>query len=199
MALASSCIPPDHDHPLIRFSTFLTQKLFTAFVFRAQHIVRRLKHPNICAYVGVCIAAPRFSLVYEYLEHGSLSERLRHVPGTSLSTTKQRSCPGSSDSDRGGAGGGDLSPLGTATLLRVGEDVAEGMHYLHQVDILLKRACCRICCVVEARSRLSPHANRQMVSGACVSPSISVFRGYCSKCLETEKTVSHMACMGITF
>lgn len=181
------------------FLPFFMPKLSTVLLFRSQHIVRRLKHPNICAYMGVCVAAPRFSLVYEYLEHGSLSERLRHVPGTSLPTTK--SSPSSSDSDRGGDGGGNLLPLGTATLLRIGEDVAEGMRYLHQVSILLKRACCRSSCVVEARRWLLPRAKHiqigRMVSRACVSPTISVFRGDESKCLETGRAFPHMMCTGL--
>lgn len=40
-------------------------------------MVRGLKHPNICEYLGACIKKSSFSLVYEYLGHGTLSDRLR--------------------------------------------------------------------------------------------------------------------------
>lgn len=45
-----------------------------------QHVVRKLKHRNICEYMGVCISAPHFSLIYEFLEHGTLRDRLRNKP-----------------------------------------------------------------------------------------------------------------------
>lgn len=193
---------PQTTIPVHSVSALLIHTPFTAFLYHAQHIVRRLKHPNICAYMGVCIAAPWFSLVYEYLEHGSLSERLRRVPGAGLPTTKRRSSPSSSESDGGKGDGGEngrrnLLPLGTAALLGIGEDVAEGMRYLHQVSILLKRACCRRSCVAKARSWLSPYANRTTGLWRLRFTTNSCFRRLFARSASRQNVFSHVMCTGL--
>lgn len=48
------------------------------FILFLQRIVRELNHPNICGYRGFCVAAPCLSLVFEFLDNGTLGDRLRN-------------------------------------------------------------------------------------------------------------------------
>ncbi|CAN0458207.1 unnamed protein product, partial [Discosporangium mesarthrocarpum] len=80
---------------------------------REKEVVRGLKHPNICSYLGVCVDPPRFSLVYKFIDGGSLRDHLRR--------RSRRDGPGG----RGGL-------LGSVDLFRLGKETAEGMRYLHE-------------------------------------------------------------------
>lgn len=125
-----------------------------------QHVVRRLDHPHLCGYLGVCIAAPQFSLVYKFYEHGSLADRLRNKgtgnPSPLGAGAGKAAASGVCIGGSGGNGGSGtaLAPLGSAELFTVGQDVAEGMRYLHQVRI--PRAC---------RSRFCPHPDMSPSAG----------------------------------
>lgn len=109
--------------------------------------MRKLKHPSICAYQGVSIAASRLSLVYEFLENGTLGDRLRgnHCLRRSAANGAPRiganGCGNASGVSAFGAAAERssfrtplvLPPLGDADLLRIAEDVVGGMRYLHEV------------------------------------------------------------------
>ena len=57
-------------------------------VYVLQKIVRELNHPNICGYRGVCVAAPHLSLVFEFLDNGTLGDRLRNRRPQTIATPR---------------------------------------------------------------------------------------------------------------
>lgn len=53
--------------------------------------MRKLKHPNVCGYRGVCIARAHLSLVYDFIENGTLGDALRNGRrriGTDLNSSR---------------------------------------------------------------------------------------------------------------
>lgn len=85
-----------------------------------QHIVRKLRHPNVCGFRGVCVASPHHvSLVYDFLANGTLGDRLRDT-GRNV---------GVGDEDRRRP-----QRLRSAELVRIVKDVVDGMLYLHEVS-----------------------------------------------------------------
>lgn len=75
-------------------------------------MVRGLKHPHICEYLGACIKKSSFSLVYEYLGHGTLSDRLREK-SQRLRSRNSGICAVADPRDVGG--GSHISDAGIAT------------------------------------------------------------------------------------
>lgn len=148
-AVLFACVGMSGSETLVREALIATLLCGVCCTHSLQHVVRRLEHPNVCGYMGVCIAAPRFSLVYEFLEHGSLADRLHDTGlcggltmGGSFSLMDSGREDGGGGGGGGGGGAGDLFPLGHSALLKIAEDVAEGMRYLHQVmSVLLCIAC----------------------------------------------------------
>lgn len=74
--------------------------------------MRKLNHANICRYRGVCIASPRLSLLYEFLENGTLGDRLRNK------RTQNRAANGIGQppvggNGRGACGSANYSAMGT--------------------------------------------------------------------------------------
>ena len=51
---------------------------FLANFERERTIVRALRHPNLCRFYGVSISPGHYSLVYQFLEGGSLGGLLRN-------------------------------------------------------------------------------------------------------------------------
>lgn len=43
-------------------------------------VISKLRHPNVCLFLGVAVAPPTYCLVLEYLGGGTLFERLREAP-----------------------------------------------------------------------------------------------------------------------
>ncbi|CAM9821039.1 unnamed protein product [Pylaiella littoralis] len=116
---------------------------------RELHIVRKLRHPNVCGFRGVCTSSPplhHLSLVYDFLANGTLGDRLLRDAGGSGSGSGCAAANGDGDGVGGGGGGADggesgrrrrlQEPLRSAGLVRIVKDVVDGMLYLHEVGVL---------------------------------------------------------------
>lgn len=87
---------------------------------RELEVVRRLSHPNVCTFHGVCVEPPRYCLVFEFVERGTLADMLK----------EERK------GGKGGAGGAANKPSDWLELLRLATEVADGMRYLHSQGVL---------------------------------------------------------------
>lgn len=106
-----------------------------------QHIVRKLRHPNVCRFRGVCVASQpvhHLSLVYDFLANGTLGDRLLRDAGGS-----GNGCTTANGNGVGGFEGESRrrrrsqEPLRSADLVRIVKDVVDGMLYLHEVRYFL--------------------------------------------------------------
>ncbi|KAG5190485.1 putative serine/threonine protein kinase [Tribonema minus] len=89
---------------------------------RELDIVRRLRHRHVCRFYGAAVAPPLHCLVFEFIEGGNLAEYLRG---------------GSSGGDGGGGDGGAAAAAEQhREALRLAEQIAEGMAYLHARGVL---------------------------------------------------------------
>ena len=82
--------------------------VYLLFLF-LQKIVRELNHPNICGYRGVCVAAPRLSLVFEFLDNGTLGDRLRNRRRRSIAAPTSSHPPPLPPAGRGGSATGSAN------------------------------------------------------------------------------------------
>eukprot|EP00752_Nemacystus_decipiens_P008521 g7610.t1 len=112
-------LPPESDAPA---SFGSDRSVIVAEFERELNIVRKLRHPNICHFRGVCVASPHHvSLVYDFLANGTLGDRLRDKGGNAAAAGDEMRRP---------------LPLRSAGLARIVKDVVDGMLYLHELGVL---------------------------------------------------------------
>ncbi|CAM9161671.1 unnamed protein product [Ectocarpus sp. 6 AP-2014] len=112
---------------------------------RELHIVSNLRHPNVCGFRGVSVSLPHhLSLVYDFLDNGTLGDRLRDTAssggGSSGSCSSVHGCGGGGDvggeREWGSRRGRGSEPLRPTDLLRIVTDVVNGMLYLHELGVM---------------------------------------------------------------
>ncbi|CAN0253614.1 unnamed protein product, partial [Ectocarpus sp. 13 AM-2016] len=111
---------------------------------RELHIVSNLRHPNVCGFRGVSVSLPHhLSLVYNFLDNGTLGDRLRDTAssggGSSGGSSSGHGCDGGGiggDGEWGSRSGRGREPLRSTDLLRIVTDVVNGMLYLHELGVM---------------------------------------------------------------
>ncbi|CAM9115798.1 unnamed protein product [Hapterophycus canaliculatus] len=109
---------------------------------RELHIVRKLRHPNVCGFRGACVASPnQLSLVYNFLENGTLGDRLSDTGGDGASAGGDGGVGGVTANGRGNdeesrSRRQPKKSLSTADLVAIVKDVVDGMIYLHELGVL---------------------------------------------------------------
>ena len=98
-----------------------------AYAYQEVRILRELRHPSICSFLGTCMQQGLPAIVLEYLPGGSLHSLLH---GTHAAAASDGS--GTSGS-RGGPG---PAPLAPALLSRLSLEVAQGVAYLHRSQVI---------------------------------------------------------------
>jgi len=108
---------PRPDPPLqlvaikVLLSSRVKEKDYATYV-KEVCLIQSFVHPNVLSFIGVCCEPPHVCIVTEYLQRGSLFQNL-HPPGVEPPPR-----------------------LSLARCLHYGQDIAAGMAYLHQCNVI---------------------------------------------------------------
>lgn len=102
---------------MLRIEKMATQRVYSDFVNECE-LLRKMVHPHVLRFVGVCFEPPNLCIVTEFMPNGSLHDVLH------------------GDSSRPGRPGPPPSRLSPARALRYAEDITSAMAYLHEQKVI---------------------------------------------------------------